>query len=295
MAGDRFERCHPAVSFLFFAAAIVFGCIFMHPVYSAVGLASAAIYYVLLAKRKGMKTFVFLIVLFIIMTVINPLLNTTGETVLFYIFKRPYTAEALLYGACLASIAVTVILWAACFGKIMTEDKFTAVFSKLAPALSLLLVMVLRLIPGYFRKAKQLSDARMSIGKGMKTANKKYNIIAGTMILSSLTSWALESGVETADSMRSRGYGAARRTSYQKLVMKAGDWVILAVTVAAIAALIIIAVKGGTSVNFTPSYEAAQINGIGGIGAVIYLVFLWIPIFLHIKEEAAWHILRSRI
>lgn len=295
MAGDRFERCHPAVSLLFFAAAIVFGCIFMHPVYSIVGMLSSAVYYALLAKRKSIKTFVFLLVIFVVVTAINPLLNTTGNTVLFYVAKRPYTQEALLYGGCLAAIAVTVILWAACLGKIMTDDKFTALFARLAPSLSLLFVMVLRLVPAYFRKAGQLSDARMSIGKGTKTGSKKQNIIAGTTILSCLTSWALESGVETADSMRSRGYGAGKRTSYRLFVMKAGDWIILAAVGLCIIALIFIAAKGGTSVNFTPVYEAAKINGICGIGAVIYLVLLWIPIFLHIKEEAAWHILRSKI
>lgn len=295
MAGDRFERCHPAVSLLFFAAAIVFGCIFMHPLYSIVGMISSAVYYALIAKRKSIKTFAFLFAVFVVVTAINPLLNTSGKTVLFYVAKRPYTHEALLYGACLAAIAAIVILQAACFAKIMTADKFTALFAKLAPSISLLFVMVLRLVPGYFRKAKQISDARMSIGKGMKTGSKKQNIIAGATILSSLTSWSLESGVETADSMKSRGYGAGRRTSYRLFVMKAGDWIILAAVSLCTAALIFIAARGGTHVNFTPVYEAADIRGICGIGAIIYLVLLWIPIFLHIKEEAAWHILRSKI
>lgn len=295
MAEDRFGRCHPAVSLVFFAAAIVFGCLFMHPAYSVAGVVSAAVYWALLAKRKSIKLFIFLLIVFIIVTAINPLLNTTGKTVLFYAGSRPYTAEALAYGACLAAIAVTVILWACCLGKIMTADKFTSVFSGLAPALSLLLVMVLRLVPGYTRRAKRIADARMSIGKGFKTGSRRYNFAAAAAILSSLTSWALESGVETADSMKSRGYGAGKRTSYRLFIMKGADWTILAVQLFLIAALICIMISKGSFVNFTPEYEAAGIIGAGGAGALVYLIFLWIPIFLHIKEEAVWHILRSKI
>ena len=36
-------------------------------------------------------------------------------------------------------------------------------------------------------------------------------------ILGALTSWALEGSVVTADSMRSRGYGTSKRTSFHDL------------------------------------------------------------------------------
>lgn len=39
---------------------------------------------------------------------INPLFNTQGETLLFFLFGRPYTLEALWYGADLSAIFMAI-------------------------------------------------------------------------------------------------------------------------------------------------------------------------------------------
>lgn len=49
----------------------------------------------------------------------------------------------------------------------LTSDKFTALFGNVIPALSLLLVMVLQMIPALTRKAQQILLARRAIGKGI--------------------------------------------------------------------------------------------------------------------------------
>ena len=73
------------------------------------------------------------------------------------------------YGGSLAGVRVSVLLWAGCYNTVMTSDKFTMLFGNLVPALSMLLVMVLRLIPSYFRKMRQITGSRESIGKGSRT------------------------------------------------------------------------------------------------------------------------------
>ena len=45
-----------------------------------------------------------LLPMFLILTTINPLFNTYGAHILFSVFGRPYTLEALLYGAAIASV-----------------------------------------------------------------------------------------------------------------------------------------------------------------------------------------------
>ena len=73
---------------------------------------------------------------------------------------------------------------------------------------------VLRMIPAFTRKARQIILARRAIGKGAeeKLTEKAKN---GAAILSALTDWALEGSIITADSMRSRGYGTGKRTNFQ--------------------------------------------------------------------------------
>ncbi|MDD6200669.1 MAG: energy-coupling factor transporter transmembrane component T, partial [Firmicutes bacterium] len=213
---DAFSKCHPAVNFLFFAGAIGFGVVIQHPAYLLAAILAAAAYYLLLSGRKGWKMILALLPMLLFLTAINPLLNHYGKTVLFRVFGKPYTLEALVYGGALSGIFGVTLLWFGCYNKVLTSDKFTSLFGNLIPALSLLLVMVLRMIPNLIRKAGQISGARNSVGKGTgESAGTREKLNCGMMVLGALTSWALEGSLVTADSMRARGYGAGRRSSFR--------------------------------------------------------------------------------
>ena len=215
MKQDGFSRYHPLVNFLFFIAAIGSVVVIQHPWYLLLSTLAGSCYYGMLKGRKGLRVLAGLIPLALLITVSNPLFNTYGEHVLFHVFGRPYTAEALLYGAVLAGIFVDMMIWFGCYNQVLTSDKFTSLFGGLIPSLSLLLVMILRMIPGFIRKAKQIAGARKCIGKGA-AGTLKEKIRDGVTILSVMTDWVLEGSMTTADSMRARGYGSGKRSSYQK-------------------------------------------------------------------------------
>ena len=294
MEMDAFSRCHPAVNFLFFVSAISFGVVIQHPAYLLVSILGGAVYYLLLHGRGGIKMLASMLPLFLLLTAINPLFNTYGSTALLYIFGRPYTMEALVYGAAIASIFVVMLVWFGCYNAVMTSDKFISLFGNLIPALSLLLVMVLRMIPNLMRKARQISGVRKSVGKGFQTSNRG-KIEEGMTVLGSLTSWALEGSIVTADSMRSRGYGSTRHTSFTIYRITAADCVLLAVMLLLLAVVFIAAATGGTKAVYTPEWEIAPVTGMNGLGLAAYCAYLFIPTALHIKEAIQWHISRSRI
>ena len=199
MASDAFSKRHPMVNFIFFLGAIGFGVVIQHPAYLAAGFGLGTTYYLLLKGRKGTRMLLGLLPLFVIMTLINPLFNVYGATILFHLFGRPYTLEALYYGAAIAAVFVVMLIWFGCYNEVLTSDKFTSLFGNLIPSLSLLLVMVLRLIPNLMRKTAQLSGARKSIGKGSgENATSKEKLTDGMTILSAMTDWALEGSVVTA-------------------------------------------------------------------------------------------------
>ena len=104
MKNDAFSKCHPAVNFLFFVGAIGMSVVIQHPAYLFAGVVTGAMYYLLLNGKKGWKTLLNLLPVFMILTAINPLFNTLGATPLFHLGSRPYTLEALFYGAALASM-----------------------------------------------------------------------------------------------------------------------------------------------------------------------------------------------
>lgn len=291
MGGDAFSKRHPAVNFAFFLGAIGCAVVIQHPAYVILGILCGAIYYLLLHGRKGIQNILAMLPIFLILTFANPLFNQYGSRVLFRYFGRPYTLEALLYGLAIGGIFLEMLLWFGCYNAVLTSDKFTALFGNLIPSLSLLLVMVLRLIPNFLRKAAQIAGARKSIGKGTGDTTRE-KLEDGMSILGALTSWALEGSVVTADSMRSRGYGTAKRTSFMIYRMTGSDWVLLIVMAVLFGVAVLI---GDKSADFTPVLSIAPIRGWNFLGLAAYGVFLLIPTALHTKEAIQWHISRSRI
>ena len=289
---DAFSKCHPAVNFLFFAGAIGLTVMIQHPAYLLAGAISGVIYYLLLNGKRGIKTILALVPLFLILSAINPLFNTMGKTVLFRLFGRPYTREALLYGGATAGTFVVMLLWFGCYNKVLTGDKFTSLFGNLIPAISLLLVMVFRMVPNFIRKAGQIAGARKSIGKGAgEAATAKEKLKSGLCVIDALTSWALEGSIVTGDSMRARGYGAAKRSSFMIYRMTPADWLWAGVMASLLGLTILAACLGQFSAEFVPAIHLAAPSW----GLAAYTCYLLIPTALHIKEAIQWHISRSRI
>lgn len=292
---DAFSKYHPAVNFVFFLFAIGCAVVILHPAYLGAGLICAGVYYLLLGGKKALKMTLSLLPLILLITCINPLFNTLGSHILFRVLDRPYTLEALCYGAALAGMLALVLLWFGCYNTVLTTDKFTALFGSLLPSLSLLLVMVLRMIPTLLRKKNQISDARRAIGRNSGDSSLRDKLSDSGTVLSALTSWALEGSIVTADSMRCRGYGVGKRTNFQTYRMKGRDWLLLVLLLFAGVPVICTAIAGGVSASFTPELIIAPVAGPQLIGLLSYCIFLLIPSILHIKEAIAWHFSISRI
>ena len=280
MRADAFSKRHPAVNFVFFLGAILGGMLNQHPAYLLAGVVSGAAYYLLLHGRRGWRFIGGLVPLFLVFTAVNPLFNTYGATLLFTYFDRPYTLEALYYGAALAAVFVNMLLWFGCYNAVLTSDKFTSLFGNLIPALSLLLVMVLRMIPNLMRKARQIAGARASIGRGVSEQDgTKEKLAEGMTVLGTLTSLALEGG-------------CAKRTCFQHYAMTGTDWLLLALE---IALPVLVLAFGDAEAAYTPDLYIAPLRGLPVLGFAAYAVFLLIPTVLHIKETVQWNISISRI
>ena len=288
MTGDAFSKCHPIVIFIYFAAAMCFGVMIMHPVYLAVALLISGIYYIILNGKSGLKRVGMLGALFIFLTVMNPLLNTRGKTVLFYIGNRAYTMEALYYGAAIAAVFVIMMLWFGCCNKVMTDDKLMCLFAGCMPSLSMIIAMTCRMIPNFKERIGQIIAARKCIGMD------KGKISTGVTTIEVLASWSLETGIITGDSMRARGYGERRRTGFMIYKMKSSDKVLLILLIIMIGTVAGYAIMGSAEVKFVPRFHSRVIEGIDVIGIISYAGFLLIPVILNVKEAVSWSISRRK-
>ncbi len=251
-------------------------------------------------KKQGVRFVLMLLLLFLMLTIVNPLFNPRGNTVLFEYFNaRAFTLEALLYGASTAAMLVSAFLWFACLNEIMSADKYMYVFSEMFSSVTLIFTMALRLVPLYKNKIKQIVQARRCIGmfpSMSKGATKKDLVAKACTVLSCLVSWAFENAITTADSMKSRGFSSCRRTHFNIYRFDTQSIIFMVYETLLTAVVLIGAVSGATYASFIPSMSFAQLDKtVYIIGFAAYIMLLAAPSFLSVKEIVVWRYLRSKI
>ncbi len=296
METDKFSAYNPIIGFLFFMGAIFMGMFFIHPLFLCVSGILSIVYYLSLKGQKGLKLVGILLCVLTAITLLNPVFNMLGDTLLFtYLGGRRYTLEALYYGMATGAMFLSIMMWFACYNIAMTSDKFIYLFGRLIPAISLIFTMVLRLIPNYQKRANTITGARKCIGKSAGKGSRRELVKNASVVISVLAGWALEDAVVTADSMRSRGYGLKGRTSFCIYRFGKRDVSLLAIMLALISSVILCAVNGAVKVSYIPAVTISGMNGYSYFGITAYAVFLMIPSIMKISEEIKWRILRSGI
>jgi energy-coupling factor transport system permease protein len=293
---DSFSTYHPIVNFMYFTAVILFGMFFTHPIFLAIALVSSFTYSVMLKGKSAIKfNVLYMLPLLIFMAILNPAFNHQGETIIFYLKNgNPITLESVIYGVSAACMFITVILWFSCYNTVMTSDKFIYLFGKVIPSLSLIFSMVLRFVPRYIAQIKVISNAQKSIGRDVSQGNIIKRLQNGIKILSIMTTWALESAIETADSMKSRGYGLPKRTSFSLFRFDNRDKVVFITAFGLIVFVLVGAALGQNSMRFFPSIKAVNITYFSISIYTDYFVLCMFPIFIDIMEEIKWKYIKSK-
>lgn len=286
---DAFSGLHPAVSFLYFGMAICFSILLMHPLCLLCSLTGAFCYTLRLKGGRGMaKNLRVLAPMLILTALINPAFSHAGVTILGYFpTGNPLTLESVLYGLAAAAMLGAVFGWFACFNAVMTADKFVYLFGRILPALSLLLSMTLRFVPRFAAQARAIAQAQRGM-EPKKCRSLAQRMQTGVRILSALVTWSMESAVETADSMRSRGYGLPGRTAFALYRFDRRDG-------AALAGMLICGgmtaagkIGGALRWNWYPAVSGDPWSAGQGIALTAYLLLCLLPVLLDAQADAAW-------
>jgi len=294
---DTFSSFHPFVNFAFFTAVIGFSMFFMHPVFQAVSLICSVSYAIYLHGKKAFKTSLrFLLPMFIFAAVMSPLFNHRGATILTFLPNgNPITLESILYGIAAAVMLITVITWFSCFNAVITSDKFVYIFGRIAPALSLILSMALRLVPRFKAQLTHIANAQRGIGQGVSNGTIFQKARHGIKLISIMMTWALENAIETADSMKNRGYGLPKRTAFSIYTFTRRDGYALIYLFSCAAAVITGAVTGLYHFRYFPTVRG-EWTGIGTVAVfAAYLALAAFPIIINLKEDTIWKHIESKI
>ncbi|NTU90087.1 MAG: energy-coupling factor transporter transmembrane protein EcfT [Actinobacteria bacterium] len=296
MKKDAFASYHPIINFLFFAFVLVITMFVLHPVLLGISFVASLSYAIYLNGKKAVKFVLLgLVPLLILAVFINVAFNHEGVTILLYVNGNPITLESIQYGVAAALMFASIILWFSCFNAIMSSDKFIYLFGKTLPSLSLILSMVLRFVPRYKDQVKQISSAQKCIGKDISSGSIVDRAKNGVMILSIFITWALENAIETADSMKSRGYGLKGRTSYSMYRFDTRDKSVLLLLLAFMVCIVVALAAHVIHVIYFPLFTANSESALTIGVYILYAAICFFPLALNSKETIVWHSLRSKI
>ena len=292
---DTFSSYHPIVNFLYFGFVMVFSMTFMHPVCLGISLACAVAYSVYLNGKKAAKfNLKYMLPMFIVAALINPAFNHAGKTILTYLPSgNPLTLESITYGIAAAAMLISVITWFSCYNEIMTSDKFVYLFGRVIPAMSLILSMTLRFVPKFKAQIKVVSDAQKCVGRDISNGGVLERVKNSLTILSVMITWALENAIETADSMKSRGYGLKGRTAFSIYRFDKRDRAAILWLLICGAYIITGACFGGVYWRYFPTMRGVVAGAFPLSAFLCYFALCITPVVINVKEERKWNVLKS--
>lgn len=233
-----FDLFHPVVPCAYFTCALLFSMLAFHPVFIGLSLAAAlAQHFCLCGARTTLRRFAWAVPLVLVVALFNPLVSSSGSTEMFRLGTRAVYAESLAYGACMGALLAAMLLWFANASVSLTSDKVMSLMAGALPTVSLMLAMALRLVPQLICRGsdiRRVQNANVPAGASATgKARLRVRMAQNARLVSTLMGWCMEDSLDTADAMRSRGWGSrAQRTKYLNYRFRMRDGIALALVVA---------------------------------------------------------------
>lgn len=290
-----FEACHPAVNFIFFAAAIYGAVSFKHPVFLAIAYACA---FASSVKRRGKRAVIFnlcLLPLILAFALYYSSYHHFGVTVLKKNFiGNNMTLESFVYGLVIGLRSATLCMWLEAMFRVVSSDKVVYLFGKVSPLLSLFLTILLRLIPRIGQEARRINLAQKGIGRGSNQGNIFQRLMNCLRIFSMLITWMISALALESNSMRSRGSLLRGRTAFSIYRFDNRDRAFVIGLFFCITLTIMGIILGATDMWYNPRILWNRLNGLEIVTAIGYLVLCLMPMGLELWTDCRFYAARKR-
>jgi energy-coupling factor transport system permease protein len=140
-----------------------------------------------------------------------------------------------------------------------------------------------------------VSDAQKCVGRDVSNGGVIQRARNGMTILSIMITWALENAIETADSMKSRGYGLRGRTAYSIYRFDRRDRAALVFLLLCGAYMTAGALLGGVRWRYFPTMEGVAAGIYSASVAIAYFALCSAPVVINLLEDRKWEALRSGV
>ncbi|MCR5429486.1 MAG: energy-coupling factor transporter transmembrane protein EcfT [Lachnospiraceae bacterium] len=289
-----FESYNPIFLFVYFLTVTVISMFAFNPVMIAIALVSGILMTLVLAREGCGRFFIYTVFIFVVTSAANPVFSHNGVTVLFVMNDNPVTLEAVLYGVGMGTLICAILMIMRVFTRIMTGDKMLCVMGSASPKLALLITMTFRFIPLFHRQAVKTELTQRALGR-YNGENAIDTIRMKLKIFSMMTTWGLENGIVTADSMSARGYGSGRRTSFSVYRFRKADAVMLAVLAVFAGAVAFFIATDAVRFSYYPQMSGIAHTPAAIVCYVLYGLMCLLPVMNELEEKIKWRYLESGI
>ncbi len=282
----RFDSYHPTINLIFFVAVIGCTICFDHPVFVAISYLAAFAYSVKLNGRRALIFNLCLVPIVVLYAGFYSYYNHFGVTPLRQNFiGNSITLEALVYGLVLGLIIVSVAMWTSCVLAVFSSDKVVYLFGKISPKLSLFLSIILRSAPRIKDRARRINISQRGIGRGICDGNIFKRLINILRLISILITWTLENFVESARSMKCRGYSLKGRTAFSIYRFDNRDRCFVVVVFLCLTLIAMAVMLDQTDIYYDPEIIFNRVTAISLIFYGAYGVLLTMPMILQMVGE----------
>ncbi len=240
---SRFGNMHPAVLLVYMLGLFSFGFMFSNPYFLipvfAVSLSLLFYYSGFFRTLRLLKGYL-LIALFVFL--ITPLTNHRGRVILFYLLDNPVTLEAIVYGFLTMLMILNMLAAFSMFNRLIDSERFLYLFSRFVPKTAFVTSMSLRFVQLFQRRGTMLLQVQKTRGNAIVG---KHRIKKAGRLLSCLTSWTLEEGMQISQALKAKAYGTHRRTSYRVYRFVWPDALCIALLLVCYCALVYYKILGG--------------------------------------------------
>ena len=281
-----FEKCHPAVNFIYFTTVIAGMVVFQHPIFLLISFVCAFIYSI---KRNGLKALVFNVILLPCVAAYAfyySSYNHFGVTVLQQnMIGNNMTLESLVYGFVLGFVIAGVLIWFSCVYSVFTTDKVVYLFGKVSPRLSLFLAIILRMVPRIKKEAEKINTAQRGIGRGANQGNVFQRLRNSIHILSMLITWTIDSLTLVSESMRSRGSSLRGRKAFSIYRFDNRDRAYVVSNFACLTVIFMAVMLKQTDILYDPRILMNPITAMSYLFYAGYAAFCLMPLGLELWTE----------
>ncbi|UOF92595.1 energy-coupling factor transporter transmembrane protein EcfT [Fodinisporobacter ferrooxydans] len=285
-----FEELHPFSSSLYFFGFILLNMIFMHPIYLASGLIGIVLVNVCVDRGQQLRSFLpYYILTGIAVTLANPLFSHRGRYILFYFMNQPITFESVLYGVTMMLSLLNILVCFVAYNQVVSSGKFLFLFSRAFQKVGLLIMLSVRFVPLVKRRMSQIMMVQKTRGVNPWQGAMRKRIADATRILEILITWSLEEALQTAASMKARGYGIRLiRSSYHPYRFHLIDFFWIGTLVCLISICIAEWFRGYGVLPIYPVFHWAKFDDTQWFLYACFCLYTIFPVLLEGKERIRW-------